>query len=105
MVLCSIFASLISFNSCVVFLIEYIIEEENLCEKEQSYVLQTKLTLSLWQGGQDMRWKVTSVTSVVEEPVASIQGRLASHMWKINTGTGKVRSRIGTLSEPMERMM
>jgi hypothetical protein len=34
MVLCSIFASFISFKSCVVFLIEYINEEENLCENK-----------------------------------------------------------------------
>ena len=34
MVLCSIFACLIPFKSCVVFLIEYINEEENLGENK-----------------------------------------------------------------------
>jgi len=34
MVLYSIFASLIPFKSCVVFLIEHLNEEENLCENK-----------------------------------------------------------------------
>jgi len=51
MVLYSIFASLISFKSCVVFLIEYINEEENLCENKLNWQFQWGLG---W--GQDMRF-------------------------------------------------
>jgi len=37
MVLCSLFASLKSFKSCVVFLIECINEEENWCENKLTH--------------------------------------------------------------------
>jgi hypothetical protein len=50
MVLCSLFASLISFKSCVVFMIEYINEEENWCEN--------KLSNSVSVAGGGLRYEV-----------------------------------------------